>query len=128
MSKFVLNNSRASKLTNEQVFELRRLYNHEGWSQRALGEHFNLSVNHVGRLVRGESRRAVPMALPKEDHTAVQRRLTELQEQQGAIAAERIIREAQRIYDTEIKPAKELDELVNPSAVKKFGVIKGDSQ
>ena len=80
MTKFSANNLRHAKLSNEQVFEMRKLYA-EGWTQRALADYFDMSVNHVGRIVRGEARRSVPTLLPDEDHVAAQQRLLALQEQ-----------------------------------------------
>jgi transcriptional regulator with XRE-family HTH domain len=127
MSKFSQGNTRGAKLTNEQVFELRRLYNEEGWTQSQLSKHFNLSVNHIGRIVRGESRRAVPMALPEEDHQAAQRRLIELQVQRGTEQVERLMGAAQRAHDQAVQPTKALEELLNPDA-EKFGVTTGDSK
>lgn len=55
MSKFQEGHLRAAKLTPSDVFEMRRLYADEKWSQGRLARHFGVSVGQVGRIVRGES-------------------------------------------------------------------------
>ena len=48
-------NSRAAKLTASEVYELRRLYLQENWTQGRLARHFQVGVGQVGRIVRGEA-------------------------------------------------------------------------
>lgn len=120
--KFTKGNNRAAKLTNEQVFEMRQLYAIGGWSQGELARKFEVQINTVGRIVRGESRQAVPMSIPSEDREATQKRLEELQAEQGQAVVEGLVTQAQKVYEKEVKPAKELDRLVNWPAAEKFGV------
>lgn len=60
-------NPRAAKLSNEQVFEMRSLYNTGEWSQGALARRFGVAINTVGGIVRGETRQAVPMPVNGTD-------------------------------------------------------------
>lgn len=55
MSKFSRSNTRAAKLTADQVLEMRRLYHDERWSQGRLAQRYGISSCQVGRIVRGES-------------------------------------------------------------------------
>lgn len=55
---------RNTKLSDEQVVEVLRLYHEERWSQGRLARHFQVSVVTIGRYVRGESRQAVVDAAP----------------------------------------------------------------
>jgi transcriptional regulator with XRE-family HTH domain len=115
MSKFGQNNTRAAKLSNEQVFELRGLYA-EGATQAHLARRYGVTTNTVGRIVRGESRQNVP--LPEENHTAAQQRLLVLQEQRGDKVLEEIRGKAQKVYDKTIKVDKELERLAETFGVK----------
>lgn len=113
--RFTRGNSRAAKLSNEGVFELRRLYFEEGVTQGELARQFGLSVNHIGRIVRGESRGAVPLDLPEEDHAATQKRLLALQDSLAASPSDEPILDklrgdAQEVYDKTVKPLKELED------------------
>lgn len=52
-------NSRAAKLTPANVQKMRELYASGEYTQGQLGQMFQLSVVHVGRILRGESWRQV---------------------------------------------------------------------
>lgn len=54
MTQFRTGNTRAGKVTGEQVLDIRSKYA-EGWSQGRLARHFALSVGQIGRIVRGEA-------------------------------------------------------------------------
>lgn len=54
-TKFLRGHINAAKLTPDDVYELRRLYAEESWTQGRLSRHFRISVGQVGRIVRGES-------------------------------------------------------------------------
>lgn len=112
MPKFTLGNIRSAKLSNEQVYEMRNLYA-EGATQAYLSRTFGVSVNTVGRIVRGESRQGVPLVMVKEDHEEAQKRLMEFQEQREEGVLKTLIKGTQKVYDKTIKPEKELDRLVN---------------
>jgi predicted XRE-type DNA-binding protein len=43
--------NQASKLTNEQVLEIRKLYITGNYSQEKLGQIFNISQSNIGRIV-----------------------------------------------------------------------------
>ena len=43
-----------SKVTEDQVREMRRLYASKTWSQSQLGSHYGLSQTHVGSILRRE--------------------------------------------------------------------------
>ena len=58
---FSKGNTRAAKLSNEDVLKLREEYS-QGASQGSLARKYGLSVGQVGRIVRGESRQVVPDA------------------------------------------------------------------
>lgn len=90
--KFHKGHIHSARLTPDQVLEMRELYS-QGWTQRALGERFNLGVGQVGRIVRGEAWRAYtnpgervsqPLAVaeaPESDLAASQARLEKLMAQ-----------------------------------------------
>lgn len=111
MTKFTTANTRAAKLTNEQVYELRREYHEEGVTQSFLSRKYGVNINTVGKILRGETRQNVPQPLPAEDHEAAQRRLLEFQASQGVKVLEKLTSAAQKVYDKEIKPEKELERL-----------------
>jgi hypothetical protein len=77
MSRFAPGNSKAAKLTNEQILEMRQKYEGGEYSQGRLAREFGISVNHVGRIVRGESRQSVPL-ISAEDAGASFERLQAL--------------------------------------------------
>ena len=54
MTKFQLGHRRSSKLSPDQVLEIRRLYSELNWSQGRLAREFGMSVGQIGRIVRGE--------------------------------------------------------------------------
>jgi hypothetical protein len=51
---FKQQNSRAAKVTSTQVYDIRRRYA-EGETQASLAREYKLSVNQIGRIVRGEA-------------------------------------------------------------------------
>lgn len=59
MTEFQYKNSRAAKLTPGQVLEMRRLYA-DGYSQGRLAREYQVSLNQVGRIVRGEVWQSLP--------------------------------------------------------------------
>lgn len=42
----------ASKLSEAQVAEMRYRYDEEGWTQSKLAQTYEVSIGHVGRIVR----------------------------------------------------------------------------
>lgn len=59
--KFRKHNTRSADLTAPEVLEIRRLYHKEGWTQRQLSHQFDVAAVTIGRIVRGESWRHLPM-------------------------------------------------------------------
>lgn len=59
---FRFKNTAAARLTPGQVVEIRERYA-EGESQAALSRAFQVSVNQIGRIVRGESWQRLPMGM-----------------------------------------------------------------
>lgn len=43
-----------SKLSDDDVAEVRRLYSTERWTQKSLGEHFGVSQSAISRITRGK--------------------------------------------------------------------------
>ena len=57
MAKFRNKHESASqKLTDVEVVEIRRRYAEEGLSQGELGREYDVTIQTIGRIVRGESR------------------------------------------------------------------------
>ena len=122
MSKFSPGNSKAAKLSNEDVFEMRRLYQDEGWSQARLARHFGVVVNTVGRIVRGESRQRVPMPVNPEE---VAKRLMDLQSEKDAGVLARISAAITNHPATKAREAaEELDRFVDPTAKSRYGITE----
>ena len=118
MSKFSRGNTRAAKLSNEDVFEMRRLYQDEGWTQAQLSRHFGVVVNTVGRIVRGESRQRVEMPA---DPSAIAARLMDLQNRQDVVS--RLSADIANHPDTKArKVQEELDQFADPNAKAKYGL------
>ena len=120
MTQFQRGNARASKLNNLDVLEMRQKYFDEGWTQAQCARHWHVNVNTVGRIVRGESRQAVPM--PSDDPAAVQRRLMELSER---INAESLAKLTTAIaQDPATKSRIEEEKFIDWTEASKYGVIK----
>jgi transcriptional regulator with XRE-family HTH domain len=113
-------NTRAAKLSNEQVLEMRQHYHDDGWTQAQCARHYGVNVNTVGRIVRGESRQRVPM--PSESPDIIAARLMALQEEANRATHDRLTKEAQKEYDKTIKPSKGLEAFKDPNALSKYGV------
>ena len=86
MNNFRSGNKKAAKLTAEQVNDIRRRAASGRWTQRALGEEFDITVVQIGRIVRREVWRDLP---PPQASSAEQalamRRLLALQASLGEI-------------------------------------------
>ena len=120
MSKFGPGNTKASKLSNEDVYEMRRLYQDEGWSQARLARHFGVVTNTVGRVVRGESHQHVPSPVNPND---VAERLMELQERKDAEVLGKISAAITNHPVTKAKQAaEELDRFIDPTAKSRYGI------
>ena len=64
MTKFGKGNSLRSKLTNEQVWTIRERYMAGGCTQASLSREYGVTTETIGRIVRGETRVAVPTPTP----------------------------------------------------------------
>ncbi len=120
--KFHLKNSRAAKLTANEVMEIRRLYAETDVTQGQLARDFKVSGVQIGRIIRGEVwQKLGPTPPTKEEIEMVGRRLAELQEKVDAMSpAERImaaaLREREKHPDTMVK---ELMEGREPTEIEK---------
>lgn len=117
MSKFAQGNHKSAKLTNEQVMELRRLYFDEGWNQAALARHYQVNVNTVGRIVRGESRQRVPMMT--EPPEVIQQRLWEMQQRINQQTEEKLKQDL--IKQPAIQSQVEEDKFADWAAAERYG-------
>jgi len=96
MGKFLRGNIKAAVLTAELVREIRHKYHILGYTQGQLAREYQINVNTVGRIVRGETWQDVPLAPAPEPSAAevsasmteVLRRLNETAEADPAIRAE----------------------------------------
>ena len=122
MSKFSPHNTKGAKISNDQVLELRQLYHEEGWTQAQLARKYQVNVNTVGRIVRGESRQQVPMAT--ESPEDIRKRLVALQDQTNQAAVNRLTSAAQKEYDSKVKPIKELEEFLDIGKGLDYGITK----
>jgi hypothetical protein len=82
MAKFQGRNSRAAKLTQAQVEEIRRRYSAGEASQGQLAREYFMSVVQIGRIVRNESWIQAAAAAPREaDMDALLERLMNTQQE-----------------------------------------------
>lgn len=121
MTKFAPGNSRAARVSNEQVLEIRRLYHDEGWTQGRLAREFGLNINTIGRMVRGESRQRVPM--PTDSPSEIAARMAKLQSLRDAEIRERLAADLAKEPSILVKQAEQdLAEFASPDAVRRFGI------
>lgn len=125
MGKFAPGNTKAAKLSNEDVYEMRRRYVEENppWTQAALSRHYQMSINSVGRIVRGESRQSVPMTI---DESAVAASLSRL----DRLASPGLARLNELMATSvAVKTMKNLKELANwDSRAAKFGATPPEGE
>lgn len=122
MGQFKPGNVKAAKLTNEQVYDMRLKYS-QGWTQRQLCEFFNCSINNVGRIVRGESRRGVPAVIPGDDVAASAARMMARLDA-GSMGSEAVLDKLKAEINRlpQARAEKSLLELQNMDKAEKFGV------
>jgi plasmid maintenance system antidote protein VapI len=108
MTKFTQGNARAAKLSNEDVMDMRQKFFDEGWSQAKLARHYQVHINTVGRIVRGESRQRVPMMT--ETPEVISNRVWELQQQINREAEEKL--KSAMLKDPAIKSQVEEDKFI----------------
>lgn len=87
MTAFNRGNTRAAKLTAEQVLEIRDKYLNHGYSQARLCREFQVSINTIGRIVREETWQTVAKPIEPVDHDGIVQRLAELQRRLNEDAA-----------------------------------------
>lgn len=118
--KFGVRNTRGSKLTLVDVAEIRSLYE-GGATQGSLARMFNISVNQIGRIVRGESWHQ-PAAQSDEQikiaaKASAERLVARLQAEGIEVPGleqtpvDRMLAEAQRLKDRQVKADRSVDEL-----------------
>lgn len=79
--KFHRNNRGASKLTAGDVRNIREMYGGGHYTQGQLSRDFGISVNQIGRIVRGESWQDIPEPLSDEIAANALTRLIKTQEE-----------------------------------------------
>lgn len=121
MSKFAQGNNRASKLTNEQVFEIRMKYRGGQYTQSRLSREYGVIPETIGRIIRGDSHQNVPMPEEVPDFEGMKTRIAALQDQLNAGTADRLVEDIQKALDEEIKPAREIERFLTAEAAK-YGV------
>jgi hypothetical protein len=119
MGKFTHGNSKASKLTNEQVFEIREKYfrEEEDYTQGRLSREYHVTVGTIGRIVNGLSRQNVPMPRPgptQEEIAASQAKLQAYLARDAQEREDKLVGDIQKEYDAKVKPSKDLDGLLTP--------------
>ena len=67
MGKFDQGNSKAAKLTNEEVWQIKERYAKGDCTQASLCREYKVSKETIGRIIRGETRQGVPD--PKREPT-----------------------------------------------------------
>ena len=140
--EFPKGNTRAAKLTGEQVMNIRGRYARGGVTQGELCREYRVSINTIARIVNGQSWAGLPIPLSERELQASQARLaqklgvgsapeptaSELRAQLAEGSLEELLkREAlkdagegtglQRLHDTahkELAPDRALDELCGP--------------
>lgn len=80
MSQFKAGNNKAMKISDSDVVNLKKDYM-AGMTQSMLCAKYNISIGQVGRIVRGESRRAVQIVASEVDLMQSANRLMALQEE-----------------------------------------------
>ena len=75
MPKFWLGNTKGSTLTPEQVMDIRLRYAQGNISQGALAREYRVTINTIGRIVRGESWNRLPAVAQPLDVEASLRKL-----------------------------------------------------
>lgn len=113
--KFSRGNTKAAKLSNEEVYAMRREYE-EGATQAFLSRKYGLHINTVGRIVRGEARQSVPMADPNLDPDKTLEKLLEIQAKRGTEILDKAAAEAQAVMNAKVKPERELERLAESKA------------
>lgn len=108
MSKFYKRNSRAAKATPEIVQQIRQLYASGRYTQGQLSRAFHISVNQIGRIVRGESWQSMPLPEP-----------TAADMDEMALRSMRVYQAAQVAEGKQINPM--VDE---PAEVEREGVLE----
>lgn len=60
-NEFRSNNSKAAKLTGQQVVEIREKYNSFGYTQARLSREYTVSISTIANIVRGVSWQQLPL-------------------------------------------------------------------
>jgi len=119
MTKFSQGNNKAAKLSNVDILELRDRVLNQGWTHGQACRHYGLHINTVGRIVRGESHRNVPM--PSEG--AITEKQEALIAQQQESILERLRKDIEKAQ-AQPNPDRDLEELADWAGAGKFGVNK----
>jgi len=102
MSKFIRGNTRAAKLSPEQVYEIRDKWANQGWTQARLCREYGVTVNTISRICSGQTHQHVPDATAPPTEDEVQASYRRLVAQLNADAAP---------MAKEIRAGQELDQL-----------------
>lgn len=110
--KFNHRNSRAAKLTPEQIITIRMRYDNEAYcTQGKLSREYGVSVQQIGRIVRGEAWQALPGgAAQGPSDAAIEARMNDdpaLMARSKQAMADMI--ERSKASGEEVKPLSEVD-------------------
>jgi len=114
--KFNHTNVRASKLTPEQVLEIRELYHNQRYTQRRLGNLYGVSTETIGRIVRGDTWKSYggPGDHPGAEEQTVAQRLHEFAVEQQVKAAPAVMTQAEADSLAILRKRLQAEGLYNP--------------
>lgn len=128
--KFQLKHTRAAKLTLADVRSIRRKWGSGAWTQSALCREYGVTINTIGRIVRGESWADVESDASTEEVQEMGIRMA-----REAISAEQYSRLDREIQERIIAPRKAADDIlagladlpVSPESAARAALLKGEA-
>lgn len=112
-----------SKLTEEVVVELRRLYAAGGFTQQKLADKFGLSREGVGCALRGQNWRHLPGAIDSLSPVALANKARAGERHPTAKLTEQQVREIRRLFASNNHTQKELAAMFGVSAVNVYQIV-----
>ena len=110
--RFEPGNTKATQVTDAQVYEIKDKYLNQGYTQGRLAREYGLSINTIGRYVRGESRQKVTPPAP-----------TLTSEELQAIA-ENALRIQEELTRKPVRVDKDLGKFLDNDRAAEYGVKK----
>ena len=80
MPKFSAGNRKGSKLSPEQVYDIRDKWTNHGWTQARLCRFYAVSINTISRICSGQTHQNVGMAKEVSEQDAIANRMMALQQ------------------------------------------------